>query len=97
MSFPSTNFPRDGFTFSNISATTAAFELGGGKYGVYASATWGGGSVTLQAVGPDGTTLVTVLTAFTANGYASVDLPPGLYKFAVATASAVYASVFRVA
>jgi len=33
-------------TFSNISATTAAFSLPAGNYGVTVTATFGGGSVT---------------------------------------------------
>lgn len=82
--------------FSNISATTSAFRLKGGKYGVTVVATFGGGSVTLQGLAFDGSTFVTVLAAFTAAGYATVDLPPGQYQLAVATATAVYASVTSV-
>jgi hypothetical protein len=89
-------FPPDGATFKNISATTAAFELQGGTYGVFVTATWGGGNVALNGVGPDGSTLAPVMTALTANGYASVVIPAGMYKFAVTTATAVYASVYRV-
>ena len=77
-------------TFSNISASTAAFALRGGAYGVTAKATWGGGSVTLQKLSPDATTYVTVLTAFSADGYASVNLPAGTYRFTIATATAIY-------
>jgi hypothetical protein len=86
----------DSKTFSNISATTAQFTLLGGTYGVTAVATWGGRSVTLQVLAPDGTTWVTALTAFAANGYGSLSLPPGQYRLAVVTATAVYASVCRV-
>lgn len=79
--------------FSNISATTAAFALRGGQYGVTVNATFGGGSVTLQRLAVDGTTYVTCLTAFTAAGYASVNLPSGYYRLAVATATAVYCDI----
>jgi hypothetical protein len=38
----------DNQKFTNIAATTAVFNLDGGKYGVTCKATYGGGSVTLQ-------------------------------------------------
>ena len=57
------------------------------------SATFGGGSVTLQRLAPDGSTYVTVLTAFTTAGYASANLPSGTYQIAIATATAVYVDV----
>lgn len=82
--------------FSNISASTAAFTLKGGKYAVAVVATFGGGSVTLQGLAFDGTTFVTVLAAFTAAGFATVDLPPGQYRLTIATATAVFASVTSV-
>lgn len=90
-------FGGDGVTFSNISATPAAFKLQGGLYGVTAHATWGGGTVTLQRLAPDGSTYVTVLTAITADGYASVALPNGTYRLLVATATAIYIDVVAVA
>lgn len=78
---------------SNISASTAAFILKGGAYGVTVTATFGGGTVTLQRLSNDGVTWITALTAFSAAGYATVNLPPGSYRLAVATATAVYADV----
>jgi hypothetical protein len=70
-------------TFANIAATTASFLLKGGKYGVSCvGSTFG--TATLQVLGPDGTTWLTALTAFAANGYATVDLPIGSYRFALA-------------
>jgi hypothetical protein len=89
---------RDSQTFTNISATTAAFQLQGGKYGVDAVATWGGGSAKLQRLAADGTTYLSVssTTDFTANGFAAVDLPAGSYRFTIATASAAYLNVVRV-
>jgi hypothetical protein len=85
-------------SFSNISATTAAFQLHGGKYAAAAIATWGGGSAKLQIQGPDGSTYLSVSSAtdFTANGFATVDLPPGQYKFVIATATAVFCEVAQV-
>jgi hypothetical protein len=88
----------DGAIFSNISATTAAFQLRGGKYGAASVATFGGGSVKLQTLGPDGSTWLSLSTAtdFAAAGYAVIDLPAGQYRFTIATATAVFASVYRV-
>ncbi len=81
---------------ANISATPAAFVLRGGTYGVMVKATWGGGSVTLQRLSNDAATYVTVLTAFSADGYASVNLPSGTYRLLVATATAIYAEVLGI-
>ena len=82
--------------FSNISATPTAFTLRGGQYGVTAKATWGGGSVTLQRLSKDAATYVTCLTAFTADGYASVNLPSGTYRLLVATATAIYVDIVAI-
>lgn len=69
--------------YTNISATTGAFTLtGGGLYGVTVKASTYG-TVTLQILGPDDTTWLTALTAFSADGYATVYLPPGQFRFAV--------------
>ncbi len=86
---------RDGVSFSNIAATTAAFALKGGRYGVAVVATFTAGSVKLQTLGPDGATWLSVASAtdFTVAGYGTVDLPPGQYRFTIATATAVYASI----
>lgn len=68
--------------FSNIAATTAAFSLTGGKYAVdVIGSTFG--TVTLERLGPDGTTMLTALAAFSATGTANADLPPGQYKLAI--------------
>lgn len=79
--------------FNNISATPASFTLRGGNYGVTAHATWGGGSVTLQRLSPDGSTYVTVLVAFSADGYANLNLPSGTYQLLVATATGIYVDI----
>jgi inosine-uridine nucleoside N-ribohydrolase len=88
----------EGKAFPNISATTAAFALEGGKYGASAVATFGGGSVKLQTLLADGSTWQSVSSAtdFTAAGYGVIDLAPGQYRFTVATATAVYCAVTRV-
>jgi hypothetical protein len=88
----------DGFFAQNINATTAAFSLNGGRYGVDALATWNAGSVKLQKVAGDGASLVSVSTAtdFSANGFATVDLPSGKYKIVVATATGAYVVIRRI-
>lgn len=89
---------QEAVTFTNIAATTAAFELRGGRYDVMVIATFNAGSVDLQAQGPDGSTFISVLpAAFAATGIKqALDLPPGQYKFVVTTATAVFATVARV-
>lgn len=86
----------DNKTFNNLSATPSAFHLYGGQYAVTVHATFGGGSVTLQRQAADGATFVTCLTAFTTDGYATVNLPAGTYQLTIATATAVYADVSSV-
>lgn len=100
--------------FSNVAATTAAFLLNGGQYGVDVVATFGGGSVKLQKLGADGSTWVDMLQTFEkadgtgttpidqiigsfgAAGYKAFFLPPGNYRFAITTASAVYIALARI-
>lgn len=81
------------FPFSNISSTPASFVLRGGNYGLTCQATFGGGNIALQRLSTDGSTYVTVITALTANGYASANLPSGTYRLAITTATAVYCDV----
>jgi hypothetical protein len=75
--------------FSNVSATTTGFPLKG-------RATFGGCSVTLQTLAADGTTWVPLGTAITAAGNQTYDLPTASYRFAIVTATAVYASITSV-
>jgi hypothetical protein len=83
-------------SFSNISATTASFALRGGKYAIAASAT-GAGTMGLQMQSPDGATFIAVHTAFAAvTGFVTVDLSPGIYKFVIATFTAIFASICRI-
>lgn len=80
---PTPGFVEDYHVDSNISATPANFYLRGGRYGVEViGATFG--TVTLQKLGPDGSTLLTVLAAFSASGVALVDLTPGYYTYTIA-------------
>jgi hypothetical protein len=82
-------------THTNISASTAAFTLRGGTYGVTANATWGGGTAKLQKLAADDTTYVSVATAadFAADGYTSINLPSGTYRWTIATATAIYLDI----
>jgi hypothetical protein len=81
------------FPFSNISANTAGFTLRGGSYGITVHATFGGGNVVLQRLAADGATWVNVITALTADGFASTNLPNGTYRFGITTATGVYCDV----
>jgi hypothetical protein len=45
------------------------------------------------AIGPRWLNLRDVLTAFSASGFSSANLPAGTYQLAIATATAVYADV----
>lgn len=49
--------------------------------------------VTLQCLADDGSTYVTAMTAFSTNGLATAYLPSGSYRFAVASATAVYVDI----
>ena len=80
--------------WTNIAATTAAFQLLGGQYALAATATWGGGSVELEFLADDGSTYIPVPNSnLTADGIAVFSAPPGTYKLAVTTATGVYASL----
>lgn len=85
---------RDAYTRSD----GVVFNLDGGLYGVAVEATFGGGSVKLQRLGPAGSAYLSVSsgTDFSAAGYASVQLPAGQYKFTIATATAVSAEIVRI-
>ena len=79
----------------NASATSAQKSWDGGR-GVFAAvATWGGGSAQLQYLGPNGSTWLNVGSALTADGLQSFELPPGMIRCAVATATAVYAAAHQ--
>lgn len=78
----------DSKSFSGISANTPTFKLKGGYYMVAAVGTFT--TVELQAVGPDGSTLLSLPTALklTAAGMIAGYLPPGQYQFTVTATSA---------
>jgi hypothetical protein len=81
---------------TNASATSAAMQWPGGRGWFAVKATWGGGSVALHYLLPDGATYVAAVAALTADGGVAFELPPCLVKAIVATASAVYASAARI-
>ena len=88
---------QESVSFSNISATTAAFTLRGGNYAALVTATFGGGNLQLQALAPDGVTFVNVgSTITTAVLTAYNNLPPGSYKWVVTTATAIFVSLTRI-
>jgi hypothetical protein len=80
---PAVGGAGDSQSFSNINATTAAFTLAGGLYGVTVKASTYG-TVILQVLAADNTTYLAVMSAFLADGYASANLPTGTYKVALA-------------
>jgi len=87
--------------FSNIAATPTAFPLRGGRYAVAVIGTFDddpAGAVTLQMLGPDGTTYQTVSAGvtFAASGYAVAELAPGQYRLLVADVTALYAQIIRI-
>lgn len=82
---------------SNGSATSAGKGWPGGKGCFAVKATFGGGSVALQFLGPDGTTWITPASgSLTADGAITFELPPCLIRALVTTATAVYARADRV-
>lgn len=89
----------DGQAFSNISATTAAFRLVGGYYMMDVVATFGGGTVKLQKLAVDGTTWNDVAnSSVTAAGITAVlNCTVGSYRISIATATAVYVGLSRLA
>jgi hypothetical protein len=84
----------DGFQILNgAPGNTTAAKLKGEKYAVLVNATFGGGNLQLQALALDGTSWINVGSTITAAGLTNFDLPPGQYRFAITTATAVYAAV----
>lgn len=81
-------------SWSAISATPATFVLRGGNYGITLHATaWG--TATLQRLTPDGG-YVTVLTAFSADGYQNISLPNGTYKLLLAGITALSGDIVSI-
>lgn len=82
--------------YSGLGPGSEQFALNGGIYLLAArSSAWGGGSVALQMLGPDGATYLSVSlngapVQLTADGTVSpIWLPPGQYQLVVATATGV--------
>ena len=83
---------------TNGSATGSAFSIVGGRYIMAVEATFSGGSVALQAKGPNGT-WINAMTAVSANGFTDVVLADGSeVRLAVASGSptAIYATLTTV-
>lgn len=89
---------QEGFKHSALGATSSDnFVLQGGAYAMDAIATWNGGSITLQRLGPDGNTFITAATALSADGTTgALALPPGTYRFLVTTATGVWVAIARI-
>ncbi len=84
---------------SNASATGSGKIWNGGRGAFMAAGTFGGATVTLQVLGPDGTTWLDVgaEAALTAPGAVGFDLPPGTIRAEVdgGDPSGLYALVDR--
>lgn len=82
------------YSLQNASANGGSYEHTGGIYlASVVAATFG--TVTLQKLGPDGVTWLTILT-FNANGAQTAYLPRGQYRWGVAGATGVYTYSERV-
>jgi hypothetical protein len=74
-------------TFSADGNGASAY-LSGGTYSLQAFGTFGGGTFKLQRLLGDGTTYLDVSGAsFTANGQATVQVPPGAYRMTLTGAT----------
>lgn len=70
--------------------------LRGGKYYVASNST-GSGTVDLQRLAADGATWVAQITQITAtSGKQTIDLPPGKYRWVVATFTANYLEIQQI-
>lgn len=79
----------ESIVWSDISSTPAVFTLRGGQYALTIhAATWG--TATLQRRAADNVTYVTVLTAFSADGFQNVKLPAGIYQLTLSGVSGLY-------
>lgn len=78
---------------SNVSATGEWVRWPGGKGTFLVHATFGGGTVKLQVMGPDASTAIDVgsNTTLTADGGGNFELPKCYIRCNIATATAVYA------
>ncbi len=84
-----------GFVLASNASATGSWVLWPGGEGTFlAVATFGGGTVKLQVMGPDGSTAVDVgtNTTLTAAGGGNFKLPKCYIRCNIATATGVYAS-----
>ena len=84
--------PQGNFRLNNTGAGTYPFSLNSNKYTISVMGA-GFGTVTWNVIGGDGVTAVPLMPSFTANGFATIDLPAGDYNIVVATATGVYVNV----
>lgn len=69
----------------NNTGSEGPFVLRGGLYQINAVATWGGGNLAFNQLGPDGATWLSVIDALTENGGQTVYLPTGQFEIVVST------------
>lgn len=86
-----------GNVLSNASAgNSTAFYLTGGLYAITTVST-GTGTIDLEVLGPDGSTWIAAMTQITTTSkFQTQQLPPGTYRWATATFTAIYATVSRI-
>lgn len=79
---------------SNASATGLPVQWGGGRGVFSVVGTFSGATITLQCMGPDGSTYITAATGATAAGVTVFELPPTLIRAAVSGGppSGIYAN-----
>ncbi len=72
---------KDGISWTGAAndQSIGPFQLLGGKYFLSSSSSGGTNSVTVELLGPDGSTYIPCGAAQT-NTYGTYDLPPGTYK-----------------
>ena len=82
----------------NANATSAAKNWPGGRGSLVVSGVFGGTTVQLQGLGPDGATWVAVGSALTSAGQVLFEMPPGQIRALVTggTPSGLYAQAARV-
>lgn len=84
----------ESISWSGISATPASFTLRGGQYGLtlHASA-WG--TATMQRQTSDGS-WVACMTAVTADGYSTANLPSGTYRMSLSGVTGLYGDLVSI-
>lgn len=82
----------------NANSTGDPFSFAGGKAMFRVVGTFGGTTITLESLGPDGATYVPMSAGVSAAGQETFDLPRGIYKAVVTggTPSGLYADLIRV-